>query len=89
MKNQQTNYQKEIAIHTQQINFQQIEINDLKERYDELKKSYQNALENLHDNSKNQEHSLQLKIYELTTDHQNEIKNLEQEHEEKVRSFKK
>ena len=44
MKTQQNNYQKEIAVHVQQIQFQQLEIKDLKERYDELKKSYQNAL---------------------------------------------
>lgn len=32
---------------------------------------------------------MQLKIYELTTEHQKEIKNLETEYEEKVKALKK
>jgi hypothetical protein len=54
MKNIQNNSQKEIAIHVQQIQFQELEITDLKNRFEELKKSYQNALENLHGSNKTQ-----------------------------------
>jgi hypothetical protein len=57
----QNNLQKEIAVHVQQIQFQELEIKDSKNRYDEIKKSYQHILENSH-NSKNSENNLQDKI---------------------------
>ena len=61
----------------------------MQERYDELKKSYQNALGNLQDNSKNNQQSIQMKIFELTNEHQKEMSNLEADYEEKIKNMKK
>lgn len=67
------------AIQVQKIEFQSMEIADLKHRNAELNKSYQKCLEEFQSSNKNEEESYKKKMVELVDEHQRAIRFVEQE----------
>jgi uncharacterized protein len=88
LKSSKSNFDKDLAIYTQKIEFQQIEINDLRGKNKELNDSYQKYLENAHSDSQSIEEMYSRKLSEVAQDHQHTVRSLETEYEQKLRDIR-